>query len=88
MPGLAASPSLDINGALASVGQALCGTNIELSGSGLIDGSFVETGLCGVVTGGLRGVFGLMANSLIKIKLINYVGVPNGIFGEIDKAMC
>ena len=51
---------------MASAGQALCGTNIEVLESDLIVGSFVDAGLCGVVTGGLWGVLGLMANSLIK----------------------
>ncbi|WP_223460891.1 hypothetical protein [Pseudomonas sp. A-R-26] len=66
MSGRVARPLLDLKGAVASAGQVLWGTNIEVLESGLIVGSFVDTGLFGVVTGGLRGVLGLMANSLIK----------------------
>jgi hypothetical protein len=64
--GCAARLGWDVNGILASAGQTLYGTNVEVSGSGLIEGSFIDIGLCGVVTGGLRGIFGLMINSLIK----------------------
>jgi hypothetical protein len=66
MSGRATRPLLAPKGAGASAGQTLCGTNIEVLESGLIVGSVVDTGLCGVVTGGFWGVFGLMANSLIK----------------------
>jgi hypothetical protein len=48
----------------------------------------VDTALCGVVAGGLRGVFGLMTNSLFIIRLIKFVSVFNRVSGEFDKVTC